>query len=102
MSAAPSAGALPNEGPLAIICGGGSLPSRTAGMKLAGIGLALGLALGYAATRLLAGLLFGVKASDPFTYTIVAAILATVALAAAYVPARRATAVDPTTALRYE
>jgi putative ABC transport system permease protein len=72
------------------------------GMKLAGIGVALGLALGYAATRLLAGLLFGVKASDPFTYTIVAAILVTVALAAAYVPARRATAVDPTTALRYE
>src|SRR5207245_6705420 len=71
------------------------------GMKLAGIGVALGLALGYAATRLLAGLLFGVKASDPFTYTIVAAILAAVALAAAYVPARRATAADSTTALRY-
>ena len=72
------------------------------GMKLAGIGVVLGLALAYGATRLLASLLFGVKASDPATFAAVAGILTAAALMAAYIPARRATTVDPAIALRYE
>jgi putative ABC transport system permease protein len=72
------------------------------GMKLAGVGVVLGLALAYAATRLLASLLFGVKASDPATFAAVAGILTAAALIAAYIPARRATTVDPAIALKYE
>jgi putative ABC transport system permease protein len=72
------------------------------GMKLAGVGVGLGLALAYGATRLLASLLFGVKASDPVTFGAVAGILTAAALIAAYIPARRATTVDPAIALRYE
>jgi len=72
------------------------------GFKLTVTGLALGLALAYGLTRLLASLLFGVKASDPATFGLVAGILAMVALAAAYVPAQRATTIDPAIALRYE
>jgi ABC-type antimicrobial peptide transport system permease subunit len=62
----------------------------------------LGLALAWGLTRLIASLLFGVQAGDPTTFGLVAAILAAVALAAAYVPARRATTIDPLIALRYE
>ena len=72
------------------------------GMKLAGIGLVLGLGMAYGATRLLASLLFGVKAGDPLTFGAVAGILALSALVAVYIPARRATTVDPAIALRYE
>jgi len=74
----------------------------TQGMKLTVSGLVLGLALAYGLTRLLASLLFGVTASDPVTFGLVAGVLAVVALVAAYVPARRATAIDPAIALRYE
>jgi putative ABC transport system permease protein len=72
------------------------------GMAMAGIGLALGLAGVLGVTRLLANLLFGVGARDPSTIAAVAALLAAVALLACYIPARRATRVDPMVALRYE
>ena len=70
------------------------------GVKLATVGVVLGLATAYGLTRLLASLLFGVKAGDPLTFAAVAAILAAVALAATYFPARRAAGVDPVEALR--
>jgi len=70
------------------------------GMKLAGLGVAIGLAAAFGLTRLLGHLLFGVKASDPVTFAAVAGVLAAVAGAAAYFPARHAAAVNPTQALR--
>jgi len=72
------------------------------GARLAGIGIAAGLAGSLLATRLVATLLFGVKPADPLTFAAVAAILAGVTLTACYIPARRATRVDPIVALRYE
>ncbi|HYL77853.1 MAG TPA: ABC transporter permease [Bryobacteraceae bacterium] len=72
------------------------------GLTLAGIGLLVGLAGSVAATRLLNSVLFEVKPTDPLTYVAVATVLAVVALAASYIPARRATRVDPLVALRQE
>jgi putative ABC transport system permease protein len=72
------------------------------GMLLAGIGVVIGLAASFGLTRLLAGLLFGVKTTDLLTYTAVAIILISVAFLATYIPARRATRIDPLVALRYE
>jgi putative ABC transport system permease protein len=72
------------------------------GMLLAGAGLVLGLAGAIAATRLLTSVLFEVKPGDPATYAAVAALLGVVALAASYIPARRASRVDPLVALRQE
>ncbi len=72
---------------------------REAG-SLAGIGLAAGLVLAFAATRLMASLLFGVPATDPATFGAVAVGLALVSLLAAYVPGRRATRVSPMIAMR--
>jgi putative ABC transport system permease protein len=72
------------------------------GMQLTLIGLAIGVAGALALTRLLASLLFGISPRDPVTLIVVAAVLSTVALLACYIPARRAAAVDPLVALRYE
>ena len=72
------------------------------GSKLILIGLAIGLVGAYALTRLVASLLFGVTAKDPFTFVAVALLLALVAFLACYVPAWRATKVDPMEALRCE
>jgi putative ABC transport system permease protein len=72
------------------------------GLRLIGIGLLLGLAGALAATRVLSSLLFGVRSTDALTFTAASLILLTVALLASYLPARRATRVDPIVALRYE
>jgi predicted permease len=72
------------------------------GMRLAGAGLILGLLVAFAAMRLLDSLLFGVSAHDPLTFGAVSVVLALAAVLACYLPARRATKVDPIIALRYE
>ena len=65
------------------------------GLRLAVAGVALGLLGAIAFTRLLKGLLFGISASDPFTFAVIAVLLVGVALLACWIPARRATKVNP-------
>ena len=72
------------------------------GMRLVMLGLVIGLAGAYALTRVMTSLLYGVSATDPLTFTGVAALLGFVSLISCYIPARRATRVDPMVALRYE
>ena len=72
------------------------------GLALASVGVIVGLLVAAGATRLLSGLLFGISPTDPLTYAAVAVLLSLVALLACLVPARRATLVDPMTALRCE
>ncbi|HEX6046849.1 MAG TPA: FtsX-like permease family protein, partial [Pyrinomonadaceae bacterium] len=72
------------------------------GMALALVGEAIGLAGAFALTRLMRGLLFGITPTDATTFIAVAGVLTTIALLACYLPARRATKVDPLKALRYE
>jgi putative ABC transport system permease protein len=72
------------------------------GLLLAGAGVAVGLAVAAGLTHLMSSLLFGVTALDPLTFTVVSALLLVVSVLASYLPARRATAVDPMTALRSE
>jgi putative ABC transport system permease protein len=69
------------------------------GMAPSGAGVVLGLAMSYGLTRLLSKLLFGIKATDPLTFGAVAAVLVVVAFLATYIPARRASAIQPYDAL---
>ena len=80
----------------------GILPLTGRGLQVTGLGIAIGLAGSLGLTRLMSSLLFGINATDPLTFVGVALLLSAVALAATYLPARRATKVDPVVALRME
>jgi len=70
------------------------------GTRLAGAGIAIGIVGALAASRALGALLFGISATDPITFAVTAAVLAAAGIAAAYLPARRASRIDPVSLLR--
>ena len=72
------------------------------GLRLAGVGIAIGLAASFGLTRLITSQLYGLSATDPWTFAGVSIVLLAVTLAACLIPARRATRIDPVVALRYE
>ena len=72
------------------------------GFKIVTVGVFAGIAASFALTRFMRSLLYGVGPNDPLTFAVVAVLFALVALAACYIPARRAMRVDPMVALRYE
>jgi len=72
------------------------------GFRLIAAGVLIGLLASYALTRLIAGEISGVSASDPWTFVVVVAVVVSVGLGACLLPARRAATVDPLVALRYE
>jgi ABC-type antimicrobial peptide transport system permease subunit len=72
------------------------------GMRLPLIGVVFGIGAGLGLTRFIAGFLFGVKATDPVVFAAVPILLSAVALLAVWLPARRASGIDPIEALRYE
>ena len=72
------------------------------GLSVVGVGVAVGLMLALAGTRVMSGLIVGIKPTDPLTFAVVLSLLTAIALFACWVPARRATRIDPLVALRYE
>jgi len=72
------------------------------GLALSGLGVAMGIGYAIAMTRVMSGLLFGIAPTDPLTYAALSLLLITVTVVACYIPARRASRVDPLVALRHE